>query len=105
MPGDDPRALRDRAILETLYAGGLRISELVGLDLGDLDLDDGLVRVLGKGDKERVVPLGRTARDARRRLPHRRPARARAARAAASATATRCSSTRAAGGSPARARG
>jgi integrase/recombinase XerD len=64
VPGDDPRALRDRAILETLYAGGLRISELVGLERGDLDLRDGVARVLGKGSKERVVPLGRTARAA-----------------------------------------
>jgi integrase/recombinase XerD len=64
VPGDGPRAARDRAILETLYAGGLRISELVGLDLGDVDLRDGLARVMGKGSKERVVPLGRTARDA-----------------------------------------
>lgn len=62
--GHDPRALRDRAILETLYAGGLRISELVGLGLGDLSLAEGLVRVLGKGSKERVVPVGRTAREA-----------------------------------------
>jgi integrase/recombinase XerD len=64
VPGDGPRALRDRAILETLYAGGLRISELVGLERGDLDLRDGIARVLGKGSKERVVPLGRTARAA-----------------------------------------
>src|SRR5262245_54085600 len=64
VPGDEPRAQRDRAILETLYAGGLRISELVGLDLDDLDLRDGVVRVLGKGNKERVVPVGRTARAA-----------------------------------------
>jgi len=62
VPGDGPRPQRDRAILELLYAGGLRISELVGLDLGDVDLRDGLVRVLGKGSKERVVPLGRSAR-------------------------------------------
>jgi integrase/recombinase XerD len=62
--GDDPRAQRDRALLETLYAAGLRISELVGLDLGDLDLHDGLVRVLGKGRKERVAPIGRSARAA-----------------------------------------
>jgi len=62
--GDGPRSLRDRAILEMLYAGGLRISELVGLDLGDADLYDGIVRVFGKGSKERVVPLGRTARAA-----------------------------------------
>jgi integrase/recombinase XerD len=64
VPGDGPRPQRDRAILELLYAGGLRISELVGLDLGDVDLLDGLVRVLGKGSKERVVPLGRSAREA-----------------------------------------
>ena len=64
VPGNGPRPQRDRAILEMLYAGGLRISELVGLDLGDVDLYDGLVRVLGKGSKERVVPLGRTSREA-----------------------------------------
>jgi integrase/recombinase XerD len=64
VPGDDPRAQRDRAILELLYAGGFRISELVGLELGDLALRDGTVRVLGKGSKERVVPVGRTARAA-----------------------------------------
>ena len=64
VPGDGPRPLRDRAILETLYAGGDRISELVGLDRGDIDMHDGLVRVLGKGSKERVVPVGRSARDA-----------------------------------------
>jgi integrase/recombinase XerD len=64
VPGDGARPQRDRAILETLYGGGLRISELVGLDLGDLDLHSGMVRVLGKGNKERVVPLGRSARGA-----------------------------------------
>jgi integrase/recombinase XerD len=62
--GDDARALRDRAIVESLYATGVRISELVGLDRRDFDLDDGLLRVLGKGSKERIVPVGRTARDA-----------------------------------------
>jgi integrase/recombinase XerD len=56
--GDDPRAQRDRAMLETLYGGGIRIGELTALDVADLDLVDGLVRVLGKGGKERVVPLG-----------------------------------------------
>jgi integrase/recombinase XerD len=52
-------AIRDRALLETLYGAGLRISELVGLDVDDVDLDEGSVRAIGKGSKERVVPLGR----------------------------------------------
>src|SRR5262245_30548864 len=52
---------RDRAILELLYSSGLRVSELTGLDWSDLDEDAGLVRVLGKGRKERVVPVGRPA--------------------------------------------
>lgn len=63
-PGGDPLADRDRAILELLYASGLRISELIGLDLDAVDLEDGFVRVLGKGSKERVVPVGRSARRA-----------------------------------------
>ena len=54
-------ALRDRAILELLYAGGLRVSEVTALSTGDLALDLGRVQVRGKGDKERIVPLGRTA--------------------------------------------
>jgi integrase/recombinase XerD len=55
--GDDPVARRDRAILETLYGTGVRISELVGLSLGDLDLDGGFLRAFGKGAKERLVPF------------------------------------------------
>jgi integrase/recombinase XerD len=62
--GDDPVARRDRAILEVLYGTGLRISELVGLHLGDLDLEGGLLRAFGKGAKERIVPIGRFAREA-----------------------------------------
>jgi integrase/recombinase XerD len=57
-------ALRDRAILELLYAGGLRVSEVTALSTGDLALDLGRVQVRGKGDKERIVPLGRTALEA-----------------------------------------
>lgn len=58
---DSPAGLRDRAILEVLYGCGLRASELVGLDLTDLDLADGVVRVYGKGSKERLVPVGAIA--------------------------------------------
>lgn len=59
--GTDAVARRDRAILEVLYGTGLRISELVGLSMADLDLDAGLLRAFGKGSKERVVPVGRYA--------------------------------------------
>ena len=63
-PETDPVGLRDRAILELLYGAGLRISELTGLDVDDVELEQGTVRVLGKGGKERDVPLGRYAREA-----------------------------------------
>ncbi len=59
--GTDPLSRRDRAILEVLYGTGLRIGELSGSSLSDLDLDAGLLRVFGKGSKERIVPLGRYA--------------------------------------------
>jgi len=61
---DTDTGVRDRAVLETMYAAGLRVSELVGLDVDDVDLEDGAVRVLGKGGVERDVPLGRYAREA-----------------------------------------
>lgn len=60
----DPLALRDHAILELLYGAGIRVSELCGLDVDDLDLDRGTARVLGKGSKERVVPFGAPAKNA-----------------------------------------
>ncbi|MGH8713440.1 MAG: tyrosine recombinase XerC, partial [Casimicrobiaceae bacterium] len=60
--GDDALAVRDRALLELAYSSGLRVSELAGLDLGALDLSGGEVRVLGKGAKERIVPVGEPAR-------------------------------------------
>ena len=59
--GDEPVARRDRALLELLYATGARISEVVGLALDDLDAETGLVRLYGKGSKERIVPYGRFA--------------------------------------------
>ncbi|MGH8161564.1 MAG: tyrosine recombinase XerC [Gammaproteobacteria bacterium] len=63
---DDPLALRDRALLELLYSSGLRLAEISALDVGDLDLGEGLVRVTGKGSKTRVVPVGSQARTALR---------------------------------------
>jgi len=63
-PQAQAAALRDRAILELLYAGGLRVSEVTALSTGDLGLDAGRVQVRGKGDKERIVPLGRAALEA-----------------------------------------
>jgi integrase/recombinase XerD len=65
--GVTPRALRDRALVELLYGAGLRVSEAVGLDRGRVDLPNRLVRPLGKGGKERIVPLGRDAVEALRR--------------------------------------
>lgn len=62
--GDTLAALRDRALLEVLYGAGARISEAVGLDLDDIDPDEGSVRLFGKGSKERVVPLGSYAQEA-----------------------------------------
>ena len=64
--GEDEASRRDRAILEMLYASGVRVAELSGLSLEDLDLRDGSVRVLGKGRKERIVPLGSKAVEALR---------------------------------------
>ncbi len=58
---DDPLGLRDRAMLELMYATGLRVSELVGLQLPNVSLNQGVVRVVGKGNKERLVPLGEEA--------------------------------------------
>ena len=65
--GTQPRSLRDQALVELLYGAGLRVSEATGLDKAGVDLDDRLVRVIGKGNKERVVPIGRPAAEALRR--------------------------------------
>jgi integrase/recombinase XerD len=65
--GTAPRALRDHALVELMYGAGLRVSEAVGLEKGAIDLEDRIVRVVGKGGKERLVPLGRPAAEAARR--------------------------------------
>ena len=65
--GTSPRSLRDRALVELLYGAGLRVSEAIGLERHGVDLDERAVRVLGKGGKERVVPVGREAVEALRR--------------------------------------
>jgi integrase/recombinase XerD len=72
--GTAPRALRDLALVELLYGAGLRVSEAVGLVRNAVDLEQRLVRCIGKGDKERIVPIGRQAAEALRRyLAHGRP--------------------------------
>jgi integrase/recombinase XerD len=65
--GTTPLAMRDRALVELLYGGGLRVSEATGLDKSSVDLEHRFVRCIGKGNKERVVPIGRAAVEATRR--------------------------------------
>jgi integrase/recombinase XerD len=65
--GTTPRSLRDRALVELLYGAGLRVSEAVGLERAAIDLEGRLVRTIGKGSKERIVPIGREAVEALRR--------------------------------------
>ena len=113
--GDTPLSRRDRAILELFYASGLRLSELTGLDVEDVNLSAKMVRVLGKGGKERIVPFNGTHGQgdprvseaiARAHRPRCQPdaggqasaSRQRSGRAPVAAGAIRCSSTTAAGG-------
>jgi len=72
--GDGPLVSRDRAMLELLYSSGLRLAELTGLDVGDVDMADATVRVTGKGNKERILPVGRIALDSLRAWAADRPA-------------------------------
>lgn len=100
-----PLGRRDRAILELLYASGLRLSELVGLDLEDVNIGGRMVRVLGKGRKERIVPFNRTAADAVRAwLPDRNGLIAAAAASPALATARTALPPRSRGGTATRRR-
>jgi integrase/recombinase XerD len=72
--GTTPRSMRDRALVELLYGAGLRVSEAVGLERAGVDLENRIVRAIGKGSKERIVPIGRQAVEALRRyLAHGRP--------------------------------
>jgi len=64
IPGDGPLVIRDRAILELLYSSGLRLAELTGLDIVDVDLADATVAVTGKGGKDRIIPVGKFAKQA-----------------------------------------
>lgn len=81
--GSDPISTRDRALLELMYASGLRVSEVIGLEVSDIDFDEGILRTRGKGNKERIVPVGRQAllsiriylRSGRRALTKDRPQR------------------------------
>lgn len=70
--GDDERGLRDRAMMEAFYSTGMRISELVGLDINDVDFISGIIKVMGKGRKERVVPVGEAALSAIRNYLNKR---------------------------------
>ena len=78
--GTDPIALRDRALLELMYACGLRASEAIDLELSQVDLEEGMLRARGKGSKERIVPVGQTAVRAVRAYLSRGQAAARRAR-------------------------
>lgn len=82
-PGDTPMGTRDRAILETLYSAGLRVSELAGLNEGDLDLGEGIAIVRGKGKRERLSPIGSHASRALRKWLNVRKVHAREPRGAA----------------------
>ena len=82
IPAGDALSARDRALMELLYSSGLRLAELVGLDLASLDLKDRTVRVLGKGKKSRIVPVGRAALKALREWLTQRAALARSAETA-----------------------
>lgn len=73
IPGDDTLAVRDKAIVELFYSSGLRLQELVGLDLTDVNLQEGIMRVLGKGSKTRLLPVGSHAVSAMKRWLTRRP--------------------------------
>ena len=97
-------AQRDRALLEVLYGTGARISEAVGLDVDDIDLDEGTVLLRGKGSKERIVPVGGYARDAVASYVT-GPARTWSRPAPAATPGERCSSTPGVGGSRGRAPG
>ena len=74
-PDDNEAGLRDRAMMETLYSAGIRVSELVGLDISDIDFISGVIKVLGKGSKERIVPIGEPALKAIRKYIDRRAAK------------------------------